>query len=82
MTWLVQVFCVNALCNGCDVAAIIPTGSGKTLVIYLFALTLQKLNPGTKAMIIVGKLTGTQGSLLFPKIEFIIKADMRGWNFL
>ena len=23
-----------------------------------------------------------QGSLFFPKIEFFIKADMRGWSFL
>ena len=23
-----------------------------------------------------------QGSLLFPKIEFFIKADIRGWSFL
>ena len=27
-------------------------------------------------------LPAGQGSLLFPKIEFSIKADMRGWSFL
>ena len=26
--------------------------------------------------------THPQGSLLFPKIEFFIKADMRSWSFL
>ena len=29
-----------------------------------------------------GKRGLWQGSLLFPKIEFSIKADMRGWSFL
>jgi len=28
------------------------------------------------------KLPNPQGSLLIPKIEFFINADIRGWNFL
>ena len=38
--------------NGIDLTAIIPTGSGKTIVVYLYAIALQKLHPGRKSMVI------------------------------
>ena len=51
-----QVFAVNALLNGFDVIAVIPTGSGKTLVIYLFAMALPKMLAVANTMVVVGIL--------------------------
>ena len=36
--------------NRVDVVGILPTGSGKTLVFYLFSLALRKLPPGYKSI--------------------------------
>ena len=40
--------------NGNDVTAIVPTGAGKTILVYLYALALRKLHPDRKTMVIVG----------------------------
>ena len=45
-----QEFATNALLNRVDVVGILPTGSGKTLVFYLFSLALRKLPPGYKSI--------------------------------
>ena len=49
-----QEFCVNSLLNGFNVEAIIPTGSGKTLIVYLYALALRQLFPESKSLVLVG----------------------------
>ena len=49
-----QVFGVNALLNGFDVISVVPTGSGKTLVIFLFALALPKMLSVANTMVVVG----------------------------
>ena len=40
--------------NGLDVGAIVPTGSGKTLVVYLVALAIRHLYPASKSLVLVG----------------------------
>ena len=54
LTVQLQVFGVNALLNGFDVISVIPTGSGKTLVIFLFALALPKMLSVANTMVVVG----------------------------
>ena len=44
-----QVFATNALLNQVDVVGILPTGSGKTLVFYLYTCALRKLPAGFKS---------------------------------
>ena len=46
------MFSVNALLNGLDLICIMPTGSGKTLVIYLLAACLRKIHPNS--LVVVG----------------------------
>ena len=60
-----QEFCVNSLLNGFNVEAIIPTGSGKTLIVYLYALALRQLFPESKSLVLVG-LCSIVTSLLSP----------------
>lgn len=45
-----QQFCVNALLNKVDVVGIMPTGSGKSLVFYLYSLAIRKLPPGFRGI--------------------------------
>ena len=49
-----QEFSINAMINGLDVGAIVPTGSGKTLVVYLVALAIRCLYPASKSLVLVG----------------------------
>ena len=49
---MLQVFCVNALLNHLNVLCVTPTGSGKSAVMYVFALCVKKLNP--RGLIVVG----------------------------
>ena len=49
-----QVFGVNALLNGFDVISVVPTGAGKTLVIFLFAMSLPKMLGVANTMVVVG----------------------------
>ena len=49
-----QVFGVNALLNGFDVISIIPTGSGKSLIIFLFAMALPRMLGVANTMVVVG----------------------------
>ena len=51
----VQVFSVHSLLNGYDVISIIPTGSGKSLIIYLYALALPKMLGVKNTMVVVGR---------------------------
>ena len=44
-----QTFATNAMLNKVDVFGILPTGSGKTLPIYLFSLAMRKLPRGFKS---------------------------------
>ena len=50
-----QVFSVHALLNGYDVISINPTGSGKTAIIYIFALALPKMIGIANTMVVVGR---------------------------
>ena len=50
-----QVFAVNAILIGHSVISVIPTGSGKSLVIYLVALALPKMIGVENTMVVVGK---------------------------
>jgi len=50
-----QEIAVNGLLNGLDVLVIVPTGSGKMLVVYLFALALRKYPGLENAVVIVGQ---------------------------
>ena len=45
---------MNALLNGLDVFAVIPTGSGKTLIVFLFTMAIRKLRAESKGLVIVG----------------------------
>ena len=56
---------MNSLLNGFNVEAIIPTGSGKTLIVYLYALALRQLFPESKSLVLVG-LCSIVTSLLSP----------------
>merc|ERR1719186_735742 len=49
-----QEIAVNALLNGIDILVIVPTGSGKMLVVYLFALALRKYPGLENAVVLVG----------------------------
>jgi hypothetical protein len=50
-----QETAVNALLNGLDVVCIVPTGSGKMLIIYLYAMALRKLPLGYRGLPDLGK---------------------------
>ena len=45
-----QETAVNGLLNGLDLVCIVPTGSGKMLVIYLFAMAIRKLPNGYRGL--------------------------------
>ena len=45
-----QRFCINALLNKINVVGILPTGSGKSLVFYLYSLALRKLPRGFRGL--------------------------------
>ena len=50
---MVQVYAVCSLLNNIDILCVMPTGSGKTIVIFVFALCARKRNP--KAIVVVGQ---------------------------
>jgi superfamily II DNA helicase RecQ len=53
-----QELMVNSLLNGLDTICVVPTGSGKTLIIYLYVLSLDKMRGNTaggrKGTVVVG----------------------------
>jgi len=49
-----QEIAVNGLLNGLDLLLIVPTGSGKMLVVYLYALALRKIPGLQNSVVVVG----------------------------
>ena len=47
-----QVFCINALLTHHNLLCVTPTGSGKSIIMYMFALCIKKLYP--KGLVVVG----------------------------
>lgn len=47
------MYAVNCLLNHIDLLCVMPTGAGKSIVIYIFALCIRKLNP--TGIVVVGQ---------------------------
>ena len=78
-----QVFSINALLNGQDLLCIMPTGAGKTIVMYIFSLALRKMPGGEGAMVVVGMplsniISQQLKSSLCPILTMSMGADITG----
>ena len=79
---MVQVYAVCCLLNHIDILCVMPTGSGKSIVIYVYALCARKRNP--KAIVVVAQPLSAliaeqhQNPLKVPVLSLSMGAQLRG----